>query len=224
MSEDILKKLRTAVIEGKLTETLDAVKQALQERLPVKHILLEGLIPGIRAVGELFDQGELFLPELITAGKVMHSALDYINPLLSEAENTVSSSAGRFLIGTVKGDIHDIGKNIVVMMLKSNRWEVTDLGIDVFPEVFCAALKDGDFHIVGMSALLTMTMPSAAETIDAIKTAGLRENVKIMVGGAPVTQKDADQMGADGYAETAWGAVTTAEKLLKELRKQRGTT
>jgi len=224
MSEDILKKLRTAVAAGKLPETLDAVKQALKEGLPVKRVLLEGLIPGVKTVGELFDEGELFLPELITTGKVMHSALDYIKPMLSEVENTASSSVGRFLIGTVKGDIHDIGKNIVVMMLKSNRWEVTDLGIDIYPEDFCAALKDGDFHIVGMSSLLTMTMASAAETIDAIKNDGLRENVKIMVGGAPVTQEDADQMGADGYAETAWGAVTTAERLLKELRKQRGTT
>jgi 5-methyltetrahydrofolate--homocysteine methyltransferase len=222
MSKDIFEKLSKVIMEGNPQNALEVTKAAVEEGVPVKDILLNGLIPGIRSVGIGFEKGELFLPELVTAGKAMHSALEYINPLLAKTEGETSSSVGKVLIGTVRSDIHDIGKNIVVMMLKSSRWEVTDLGIDVSPEQFCTAVKDGDFDIVGMSALLTMTMPSAEETIEALKDAGLKDKIKIMVGGAPVTQEDAEQMGADGYGENAWAAVTTAERLLEELRKERG--
>ena len=149
----------------------------------------------------------------------MSEAVDIIQPLLGEG---AGSHTGRYLIGTVKGDIHDIGKNIVVMMLKGNGWEVTDLGVDVPPAKICEAIQNENYDIFGMSTLLTVTMPSAAETIDAIKEAGLRDKIKIMIGGAPVTQEFADRIGADEYAKDAWEAVTKAKNLLEKASKQSG--
>lgn len=169
-------------------------------------------MPAIATVGKLFGSGEYFLPELLRAGKAMQLAVDQIEPLLTSGGGNLQ--VGRYLIGTVKGDIHNVGKNIVIMMLKGTGWEVTDLGVDVAPERFCSAIKEGDYDICGMSTLITVTMPAARQTVEAITEAGFRDKIKIMIGGAPVTQEFADKVGADAYARDAWEAVTKAKDLL----------
>lgn len=211
MTGELFEKLTKAIIEGNSKEAVRLTEEAIEKKLPANSILQEALIPGIKTVGELFSKGEYFLPELMVSGKAMSGAVEKIAPLLSDA---AGSHTGRYLIGTVKGDIHDIGKNIVIMMLKANGWEVTDLGVDVPPAKICSAIQTENYDIFGMSTLLTVTMPAAAETIDAIKEAGLRHKVKIMIGGAPVTQEFADRIGADEYARDAWEAVTKAKNLL----------
>jgi 5-methyltetrahydrofolate--homocysteine methyltransferase len=214
MNEEIFKKLGGAVIKGNKNRTLELTKEAVNEGVPIKEIIQKGLIPGIRTVGDLFNKGEYFLPELIVSGKAMQSALDYLKP---KTEKEEIFNAGKLLIGTVKGDVHDIGKNIVIMMFKSSGWKVTDLGVDISAKQFCDAVKGGDFDILGMSCLLTMTIPSAASTIKALKDAELRDKIKIMIGGAPVTQEYADQIGADAYGKDAWEAVIKAEALLRRI-------
>ena len=171
-------------------------------------------MPAIATVGKLFGSGEYFLPELLRAGKAMQLAVDQIEPLLTKGER--NRQVGRYLIGTVKGDIHNIGKNIVIMMLKGTGWEVTDLGVDVAPETFCSAIREGDYDILGMSTLITVTMPAARQTVEAITEAGFRDKVKIMIGGAPVTQEFADKIGADEYAVDAWEAITKANNLVSK--------
>jgi len=206
-----LDKLSKSIIEGASDKASALTKAALGAGIPAKEILDNGLIPGIRKAGDLFEKGEYFLPELLVAGDAMLGALELLEPVLSKSDTLPT---GKFLIGTVQGDVHDIGKNIVIMMLKGNRWEVTDLGVDVPPEDFCTAVEQGEFDILGLSALLTMTMPSAAKTIDALKAAGLRDKVKVMVGGAPVTQDWAAKIGADGYGPDAPTAVKVAAALV----------
>jgi corrinoid protein of di/trimethylamine methyltransferase len=215
MTSEVLESLKDAVIKGKRDEAISFAKEAIQGGLKGIEIIQEGLIPGIRTVGELFGKGEYYLPELLVSGKSMQSAMDIIEPLMSDKGE--SFNVGNFLIGTVKGDIHDIGKNIVIMMLKGNGWNVTDLGVDIPPESFCEAIQDGDYHIFGMSTLLTVTMPAAAETIEAIKSAGLRDKIKIMIGGAPVTREFSERIGADEYAKDAWEAIIKAQSLLDEM-------
>jgi 5-methyltetrahydrofolate--homocysteine methyltransferase len=212
MAAEVLENLRKSIIEGNSEGAINFTKEAIQAGLPGIEIVQKGLVPGINTVGELFSSGEYYLPELIVCGKAMQAAVDLVEPILAEQGD--SFQVGKFLIGTVKGDIHDIGKNIVIMMLKGNGWEVTDLGVDIAPERFCSAIKDGDYDIFGMSTLLTVTMPAAGETIEAIKDAGLRGRVKIMIGGAPVTQEFSDKIGADEYAQDAWEAVTKARDLV----------
>lgn len=203
--------LRKAIIEGDARKTVELTKAAIKEEISANDILHKGLVPGIREIGELFGKGECYLPELIVSGKAMEAAIEQLEPLFGNGE---SFDTGRFLIGTVKGDVHDIGKKIVTMMLKGNRWKVTDLGVDISPEQFCKAVRDGNYNILGMSALLTTTMPNAASTIRSLEDAGLRNEVKVIVGGAPVTQEFADKIGADAYGKDAWDAVIKAEKLL----------
>jgi len=212
MSE-IFERLKKAIVEGNEETALELTQSALQEGLSADLILKQGLIPGIRKVGELFNAGEYFLPELIVSGKAMNQAVDRISPMFSEEK---ASRSKKYLIGTVHGDVHDIGKKIVTMMLKGNGWQVTDLGVDLTPEQFCEAVRDGDYDILGMSALLTMTMPVAGETIQALQRAGLREKIKVMVGGAPLTQAYADQIGADAYGRDAWEAVIQADRLIED--------
>ena len=195
------KELSKAVVEGETELTIELTRKALDE----------GIIPGLKETGELFENGEYFLPELLISGEAASSALELIEPSLS-AGNVPSQ--GKIAIGTVEGDIHNIGKNIVIMMLKGNGWEVTDLGVDVSAEEFCSAVKEGDFQILALSSLLTMTMPNTVKTIEALQSAGLRGNILIMVGGAPTTQKWADEIGADGYADDAPGAVRVATALV----------
>jgi len=203
--------LRKAIIEGDARKTVELTKAAIKEEISANDILHKGLVPGIREIGELFGKGECYLPELIVSGKAMEAAIEQLEPLFGKGE---SFDTGRFLIGTVKGDVHDIGKKIVTMMLKGNRWKVTDLGVDICPEQFCKAVRDGNYNILGMSALLTTTMPNAASTIRSLEDARLRNKIKVIVGGAPVTQKFADKIGADAYGKDAWDAVIKAEKLL----------
>jgi 5-methyltetrahydrofolate--homocysteine methyltransferase len=210
MSE-IFEKLQKAIVEGNDDLALELSRSALQDGISADDILKQGLIPGIRRVGELFNAGEYFLPELIVSGKAMNRAVDRISPMFTHEKAAPSK---KYLIGTVHGDVHDIGKKIVSMMLKGNGWQVTDLGVDLAPEQFCEAVRDADYDILGMSALLTMTMPVAGETIKALQGAGLREKIKVMVGGAPVTQDYADQIGADAYGRDAWDAVVQAERLI----------
>ncbi|MEE8318109.1 MAG: cobalamin-dependent protein [Dehalococcoidales bacterium] len=203
--------LNRAVIDGDGEAAVRLTEQAIGEGVSAAEILDKGLIPGLRQVGELFAGGEYFLPELIVSGEAVTTALELVEPLLLEAG---IPPMGKFLIGTVQGDVHDLGKNIVVMMLRGNGWEVTDLGVDISPEEFCAAVKTGDYQVLGMSSLLTMTMPNAARTIEALTEAGLRDKIKIMVGGAPVTREWVEQIGADAYAKDGPSTSQAAAALL----------
>jgi 5-methyltetrahydrofolate--homocysteine methyltransferase len=203
--------LNRAVIDGDGEAAVRLTEQAIGEGIPAAEILDKGLIPGLRQVGELFAGGEYFLPELIVSGEAVTTAMELVEPLLLKAG---IPPMGKFLIGTVQGDVHDLGKNIVVMMLRGNGWEVTDLGVDISPEEFCAAVKTGDYHVLGMSSLLTMTMPNAARTIEALTEAGLRDKIKIMVGGAPVTREWVEQIGADAYAKDGPSTSQAAAALL----------
>ena len=202
--------LSDAVVEGDTDEAVRLTHEALAAGKPAREVLDLGLIPGISRVGDMFSQGEVFLPELLVSGEAMSEAIAVLEPELSRAD---VPPTGKLLIGTVQGDVHDIGKNIVIMMMKSNRWQVDDLGVDVSPQTFCSAVAGGHYDILGISALLTMTTPVAEETIRELKQAGLRDKVKIMVGGAPMTREWADQIGADGYASDASEAVKVAASL-----------
>lgn len=212
MTIDIFRQLCESIRNGKVKEAVSLTKSAIKEGVPPEDILEEGLMPGIKAAGVLFSKGDFYLPELMVCGKSMKAAVAQIEPYLTADGKKVH--VGKYLIATVKGDIHDIGKNIVIMMLKGNGWKVTDLGVDVAPKTICEAIKGGDHDIFGMSTLLTVTMPEAIETIQSIEEAGLRDRIKIMIGGAPVTQKFADKVGADAYGKDAFEAVTKALNLL----------
>ena len=203
--------LSRTVIEGDGDAAFVLAKAALAAGVPASEILDKGLVPGLREVGDRFEKGEYFLPELIVSGEAVSKALEFLE---SVSTRQGSSFKGRCLIGTVQGDVHDLGKNIVVMMLKGNGWKVTDLGVDVSPEEFCDAIGKGDFQILGMSSLLTMTMPNAGRTIEALKSAGLRDKVKVMVGGAPTTPEWAEKIGADAHAKDGPTAARVAAALV----------
>lgn len=205
-----IEKIREAVIEGNRNEAVVLVQQALDDGLSADKILHDGLIDAMREVGELFEAGEFFVPEMLIAARAMSGALELLKPRLVEQG---VEPLGRVAIGTVKGDLHDIGKSLVAMMLEGAGFEITDLGTDVPPEKFIDAVQSGA-QIVAMSALLTTTMPNMKSTIDAIKQAGLRDHTTILIGGAPVTQAFADEIGADGYAPDASSAVRKARVLL----------
>jgi 5-methyltetrahydrofolate--homocysteine methyltransferase len=209
---DILAKLAQAVIEGDRESTPGLTQQALDEGLDPGVILNEGLMPGMAHVGEAFRSGDMFVPEVLLAARAMQASMDLLRPLLVETD---AKMAGKIVIGTVKGDLHDIGKNLVAMMCEGAGFEVTDLGRDVDPSRFVEAVKEVSAEIVAMSALLTTTMRSMELTIKALQEAGLRDQIKIMVGGAPVTQEFADQIGADGYAPNAAAAADLAKNLVK---------
>jgi len=168
----------------------------------------------MQVVGEKFEEGEVFLPELLMAGEAARPVIDLLRPLLTKQEG-IGRRAGKAAIGTVEGDVHDIGKNIVIMMLEGNGWDVTDLGVDVSPEEFCTAVKENDFQILGLSALLTATMPSQERTIEALEVAGLRDKIKVAIGGAVCSQRYADQIGADCYAADAVEAVKKFKLLVQ---------
>ncbi len=209
--EDVLLALAQSIVEGDIENSRLLTAEALEAGLPAEDVLQRGLIPGIRTTGALFGAGEIYLPELLVSGLAMESSVKVLEPVFSRNQ---SVPRGRFLIGTVAGDLHDIGKNIVIMMLKGSGWEVTDLGIDVPPETFCEAVQTGDYDILGLSALLTTTMESVVLTMDALKENGLREKVRIIIGGAPVDQVFADEVGADAYGADGWDAVVKAERLI----------
>ena len=210
MSE-ILEQLATAVIEGNVDAMEDLTQDALDEDLGPKEILDDGLMVGMDHVGKEFRAGDMFVPEVLRSAKAMKTSMVILQPLLTAAE---AEAVGKVLLGTVKGDLHDIGKNLVGMMCEGAGFEVKDLGTDVEPDEFLDAIKEFEPHIVGMSALLTTTMRAMGDTIKAIEEAGLRDQVKVMVGGAPVTQRFADDIGADGYAANAASASDLAKKFV----------
>jgi 5-methyltetrahydrofolate--homocysteine methyltransferase len=206
-----LNEISQSVKDGEVTETVAKTKAALEANVPTKDILDKGLLPGIEEVGDLFAKGELYFPELMMAGEAMKEATELLKPELSEKK---VPNVGKYLIGTVKDDMHDIGKNIVIMFLQAHGWEVSDLGVDVPPEKFCEEVKKGGFDILGISALLTITMPNMEKTISALKDAGLRDKVKVMVGGVSLNQDYADRIGADAYGKDAVDTIRKAKQLL----------
>jgi 5-methyltetrahydrofolate--homocysteine methyltransferase len=212
--EQIIKEIHTNVMEGDTNAVKVNVQAAIDAGIPVADILNEGMIAAMAEVGRLFEEGEYFVPEMLISARAMQAGLALLKPHLKNAE---IASAGKVAIGTVKGDLHDIGKNLVAMMLEGGGFEIIDLGTDVPPEKFVEAVRDQGAQIVSMSALLTTTMPAMKNTIDALSAAGVRGQVKVMIGGAPVTQNYADQIGADGFAPDASRAVTAARELVSML-------
>jgi 5-methyltetrahydrofolate--homocysteine methyltransferase len=210
MVADILQKIASNLYDGEDQEVAELVQQALGQGMDPGEILQGGLIAGMDEVGRDFKAGDLFVPEVLIAARAMHAGMGVLRPLLAESD---AASAGKYLIGTVKGDLHDIGKNLVRMMLEGAGFETIDLGTDVGPEAFVEAVREHRPQLIGMSALLTTTMVQMTATIEALEEAGLRESVKIMVGGAPVTDAFAREIGADAYAPDAASAVDVARDL-----------
>jgi 5-methyltetrahydrofolate--homocysteine methyltransferase len=210
MSE-MLEQISTAIIEGSLDDIVDLTEDALDDGLSAQEILDNGLMAGMDYVGVEFKAGNMFVPEVLRSARSMQSAMDILKPLLAESG---AEMTGKVLLGTVKGDLHDIGKNLVGMMCEGAGFEVKDLGKDIAPDAFVEAVKEFEPDVVGMSALLTTTMRSMEHTIKALKEAGLRDKVKVIIGGAPVTQAFSDQIGADGYASNAASAADLAKELV----------
>lgn len=214
-TEEIIKALYDQTLAGNAPAVLELTQEALAMGIGPDSILFDALIPSLEEVGARFERGDYFVPEMLIAGKAMSGALNVLRPLLAE---TGAESIGTFLMGTVKGDVHDIGKNLVNIMLEGAGFNVIDLGVQTPPEKFIAGIREHKPDIVGMSAFLTTTMPMFKVNIHEITKAGLRDDVIIMVGGAPVTQEYADAVGADAYAADASTAVRLAKALIKERR------
>lgn len=213
MNEELLRRITESLVQGDPEATVDLTRQALAAGLEPLAILNQGLVPGMEAVGEKFASGEYFLPHLVVAASGMQGAMALLEPVLRARQQAVQG-AGTVVIGTVRGDIHEIGKSLVATMLSASGFQVVDLGVDVPTEAFVAKVKETQADIVGLSALLTTTMAVQREVIEALTEAGLRDRVRVMVGGAPVSQEWAEAIGADGYAEDAIGAVELAKRLL----------
>lgn len=205
-----LGKVTKALIDGDRDQLISQVQSSLQAGSAGKDILNDGLIKGMDIVGEKMENGDMFIPEVLNCAMNMSAALEILKPHLPEDDG---QAGGKVVIGTVKGDLHDIGKNLVAMMIESAGMTVINLGVDVSPEEFVTKIRENDAHIVALSALLTTTMPMMKQTVDAINESGLRDKVKILVGGAPVTKDYADQIGADGFAADAGSAA----KLVKQM-------
>ena len=206
-----LNDISKALQRGKAEKVSELVKQALNEGVTPKNILEEGLIHGMSIIGKQFKKNEVYVPEVLIAARAMHAGMDVLKPKLIESG---VKNIGKVVMGTVQGDLHDIGKNLVEMMLEGAGFEVIDLGTDISTDKFVEAVKEHKPNIIGMSALLTTTMVNMVEVIKALDAEGLRDKVKIMVGGAPVTQNYADQIGADGYSPDASSAVDKAKVFL----------
>jgi 5-methyltetrahydrofolate--homocysteine methyltransferase len=206
-----LQPLNDAVLHGDWKLAKSITEQALADNVEPLTLLNDHLVPAMNEVGKRFECNQFFVPELLLAARAMKASLELLRPLLA-ARGT--EPIGRAVVGTVKGDLHDVGKNLVASLLEGGGFEVIDLGVNVPPEKFIAAVREKNAQIVGLSALLTTTMPSMRLTIEAFKAAGLRDQVKILIGGAPVTQRFADEIGADGYGENAPSAVALARKCL----------
>jgi len=213
--DEIIKALFDETMIGNAPAVLELTNKALAEGMGPDTILFEALIPSLEEVGARFERGDYFVPEMLIAGKAMSGALNVLRPLLAE---TGAETVGTFLMGTVKGDVHDIGKNLVNIMLEGAGFKVIDIGVQVAPEKFIAAINEHQPDILGMSAFLTTTMPMFKVNIHEITKAGLRDKVIIMVGGAPVTQEYADAVGADGFAADASTAVRVAKYLIQKKR------
>lgn len=206
---DILAQMSDSVIKGAINDMVDLTEDALDDGFSPQDILDNGLMPGMDYVGVEFKAGRMFVPEVLRSARAMQNSMDILRPLLVE---TGATMAGVIVLGTVKGDLHDIGKNLVGMMCEGAGFDVYDLGKNIDPDAFVQAVKEHEPNILGMSALLTTTMRSMQHTIDALKEAGVRDQVKVMIGGAPVTKDFADAIGADGYASNAASAVELAKQ------------
>ncbi|MDQ7095147.1 corrinoid protein [Desulfosporosinus sp. PR] len=204
-------KLADSVFRGDFSTVANLTKQLIDNGVDPLEIINKGLIEGMNIVAPKFKAGEMFVPEVMMAAKSMHTGLELVKPLIADSD---VPSKGTVLMGTVKGDLHDIGKNLVVMILQSGGFKVIDLGVDVPAEKFVEAVKEHKPQIVGLSALLTTTMPAMKETINALQEVGLRDGLKILVGGAPVSQSFAKEIGANGYANDAMAAKELCENLL----------
>ncbi|MFC5993575.1 corrinoid protein [Pseudonocardia hispaniensis] len=213
--EEILQGLYDQTLVGNAPGVLELTEAGLQLGMGPETLLFDALIPSLEEVGARFERGDFFVPEMLIAGRAMAGAMERLRPLLAE---TGAATIGTFLMGTVKGDVHDIGKNLVNIMLEGAGFHVIDLGVQVAPERFVAAIEQHKPDIVGFSAFLTTTMPMFKANINALQKAGLRDSVIVMVGGAPVTQEYADAVGADGYAADASATVKRAKQLLSERR------
>ncbi|OGX21462.1 MAG: methyltransferase [Omnitrophica WOR_2 bacterium RBG_13_44_8] len=207
-----MQEISDAVIIGNQQKTIELVEAALKEGKKPGAIITEGLIPGMDTVGKKFTAREYYVPDMLIAARAMQSALKILKPMLVGDEIV---SAGTCVIGTVQGDLHDIGKNLVGMMLEGAGFKVIDLGADVKSEKYIEAIKENSANVLGLSALLTTTMPMMKEVVEATKSAGIRDKVKIVIGGAPITQKYADDIGADGYSPDAASAVDLVKGLIK---------
>lgn len=207
-----LSELYTTILEGDVVGAKEGVRAALDAGLEPGIILADGMIAPMKEVGRLFEEGDYFVPEMLIAARAMQAGMALLKPYLVSSD---VKSAGRVAIGTVKGDLHDIGKNLVALMLEGAGFEIIDLGVDVPPEKFVEATVGGA-DIVALSALLTTTMSNMKATVEAIQNAGLRDKVKIMIGGAPVTQEYANQIGADGFSSDASRAVSLAQTLMEK--------
>jgi methylmalonyl-CoA mutase cobalamin-binding domain/chain len=214
-SEELLRELYDKTLTGNGPDVLDLTRQGLATGLGPETLLYEALIPALEEVGARFERGDFFVPEMLIAGKAMAGALEILRPLLAE---TGAETIGTVVMGTVKGDVHDIGKNLVNIMFEGAGFLVIDLGVQVSPEKFVDAVRTHKPDIVGFSAFLTTTMPMFKANINALTKAGLRDEVIVMVGGAPVTQEYADVVGADGYAADASAAVVKAKELIQRRR------
>ncbi|NQT66977.1 MAG: corrinoid protein [Actinobacteria bacterium] len=203
--------LADSIIRGDNVESKNIAQRLVDEGVSAVEILNDGLVPGMDVVGKKFKANEMYIPEVLIAARAMHAAMDIIKPLLSESG---ADTKGKIIIGTVQGDLHDIGKNLVGMMLEGGGYTVIDLGVDVPPEKFIEEIKKNGIKLIGISALLTTTMTGMKTVIDALKVDKETANVKVMVGGAPITQEYADSIGAAGYAPDASGAVGLANDLL----------
>lgn len=209
--ETVIKEIYDGILNGKQKDVPVKVNAALDAGLDPATILNEGMVAAMAEVGKLFEQGEYYVPEMLIAARAMQAGLAVLKPKLVQSD---FKSSGKVVIGTVKGDLHDIGKNLVSMMLEGAAFEIIDLGTDVSPEKFVEAVKSNGANLIAMSALLTTTMPNMKNTIDALNTSGIRSQVKVMIGGAPVTDSYANQIGADGYAPDASRAVALAKSLV----------
>jgi 5-methyltetrahydrofolate--homocysteine methyltransferase len=208
---DFIASVYNAILDGQQKSVSTAVQAALDAGVDPTELLNQGMIAAMTEVGRLFEQGDYFVPEMLVSARAMQAGLEPLKPVLMKSNFKPS---GKIIIGTVKGDLHDIGKNLVAMMLEGSAFELVDLGVDVPPEKFVDAVKHSDAQVVAMSALLTTTMPNMKATIEALKQAGLRDQIKVIVGGAPITQEYADSIGADGFAPDASRAVSLAKSLV----------
>jgi 5-methyltetrahydrofolate--homocysteine methyltransferase len=213
MMDAIIKEIYDNVLEGQAPAVKEKVQAALGAGIAAPVILNEGMIAAMAEVGRLFEEGEYYVPEMLISARAMQAGLGILKPYLVESE---VKSAGKVVIGTVKGDLHDIGKNLVAMMLEGAGFEVIDLGNDVSPEKFVETARESDAQIIALSALLTTTMPSMVNTIKALEAAGMRQQTKVMIGGAPINQEYAASIGADAYAPDASRAVSTAKALVSQ--------
>jgi corrinoid protein of di/trimethylamine methyltransferase len=206
-----LKELYEAIVRGDAKTSQAITQQALAEGANPLSLVNDYMVPAMDEVGRRFEASEYYVPELLISARAMKTALDLVKPLLAARGER---PAGKVVIGTVKGDLHDIGKNLVASMLEGGGFEVIDLGVNVPPEKFIAAINEKQANILAMSALLTTTMPAMKSTVEALRQAGVRDRVKVLIGGAPITQKFADEIGADGYSDNAVGAVALAKRAL----------